>query len=91
MIATLAITPGLQGLTVTPMVIYQNQSRNGYPLADYSPNNFVQIRPLNVPESVRDTWSFAGLTVKQETSIGRFVAYGTYFYCRPSTRKTPRT
>jgi outer membrane receptor protein involved in Fe transport len=79
-IATLAITPGVPGLTITPMAILQNQSRNGYPTADYSPNNFVQIRPLNVAESVNDTWSFAGLTLKQETSFGRFVAYGTYFY-----------
>lgn len=81
LMATLAITPNaVPGLTVTPMFMYQRSSYNGYPVADYAPNDFVQTRPLNVPEAVTDTWSFAGVTLKQDTSFGRFIAFGTYFY-----------
>ena len=39
-----------------------------------------RFRPLDVPEEVEDRWSFAGLTLKQVTGFGRFVAYGSYFY-----------
>lgn len=79
--ATVAVTPtAVPGLSITPMFMYQRSNSNGYPLADYTANNFTQTRPLNVPEAVTDTWSFAGLTVKQDTSFGRFIGFGTYFY-----------
>ncbi len=81
--ASLGIMPkSLEGLTVTPMFMYQHSKTNGYPLADYEPDYFTQTRPFDVPESVEDTWSFAGLTAKQDTKYGRFVASGTYFYRR---------
>ncbi|MDB6086861.1 MAG: TonB-dependent receptor, partial [Gammaproteobacteria bacterium] len=79
--ATVGITPtAVPGLSVTPMFMYQRSNSNGYPLADYAPNDFTQTRPLNVPEAVTDTWSFGGLTIKQDTSFGRFIGFGTYFY-----------
>ncbi len=79
--AALKIAPSaIPGLTITPLLMYQHSNTNGYPLADYTPNNFTQTRPLNVPEAVEDRWSFAGLTVRQETSFGRFIGSGTYFY-----------
>jgi iron complex outermembrane recepter protein len=78
---SLAIAPtAVPGLTITPTFIYQRSVSNGYPLADFTPNNLVQIRPLNVPEAVDDTWEFAGLTAAYATSLGRFVGSGTYFY-----------
>jgi iron complex outermembrane recepter protein len=78
---SLAITPSaIPGLTITPMFMYQHYNTNGEALADYTADNFVQNRPLDVPEEVEDRWSFAGLTFKQVTDIGRFVAYGSYFY-----------
>lgn len=81
--ATLKITPSaLPGLSVTPMFMYQHTNTNGYPLADYSPNDFTQTRPLDVPEAVEDTWSFASLTARDQTSFGRFIVSGTYFYRR---------
>lgn len=79
--ASLRIAPtSLPGLSITPMFMFQHSNTNGYPLADYTADNFTQTRPLNVPEQVEDTWSFAGITVKQEASFGQFVASGTYFY-----------
>jgi outer membrane receptor protein involved in Fe transport len=78
---SLAIAPSaLPGLTVTPMIMYQRANSNGYPLADYTPDNLVQVRPLDVPEAVTDTWTFAGLTVNYAADYGRFVGSGTYFY-----------
>jgi len=70
------------GLTVTPMFMYQHANSNGYPLADYTPDNFTQTRPLDVPEAVEDTWSFGSLTVRHESSFGRVILSGTYFYRR---------
>lgn len=79
--ASLRITPeGLPGLTITPLMIYQHSITNGYPLADYAPDDFVQTRPLNVPEAVGDAWNFASLTLKQATSFGNFVVLGSHFY-----------
>jgi iron complex outermembrane recepter protein len=78
---SLKYTPGaIEGLTISPLVMSQHTKSNGYPLADYTPDNFTQTRPLNVPEAVEDTWTFAGITLKQDTGIGHFVASGTYFY-----------
>jgi iron complex outermembrane recepter protein len=68
------------GLSVTPLFMYQRSNMNGYPLADYAPNDFVQTRPLDVPEAVVDTWSFGSLTLKHDAGFGRFIAIGTYFY-----------
>lgn len=79
--ASLKYTPAfIPGLTISPLLLYQRTKSNGYPLADYTPDNFTQTRPLNVPEAVEDTWTFAGVTLKQDTGIGHFVASGTYFY-----------
>jgi outer membrane receptor protein involved in Fe transport len=79
--ASLAIAPaGLPGLTITPTFIYQRSISNGYPLADFTPSNLLQIRPLNVPEAVDDTWEFVGLTATYDAGYGRFVGSGTYFY-----------
>ena len=68
------------GLTVTPMAIYQSTRSNGLPLSDFTPNNLVQVRPLNVPESSEDDWSFEGLTVKYKRDWGTFVSSSTGFH-----------
>jgi outer membrane receptor protein involved in Fe transport len=81
LLATLSFTPaGVPGLKVTPMFIYQRSLSNGFPLADFTPGNLLQARPLNVPEVVADTWNFASLTASYDTRFGRFVGTGTYFY-----------
>jgi len=70
----------LPGLTVTPMAIYQSSRGNGMPLADFSPNNLVQLRPLNVAESTEDDWSFEGLTLKYKAPFGTFISSTTGFH-----------
>jgi iron complex outermembrane recepter protein len=78
---TLLIAPAdVPGLKVTPMFIYQRSLSNGYALADFTPGNLVQIRPLNVAEAVDDTWDFASVTASYDTRFGRFLGTGTYFY-----------
>jgi iron complex outermembrane recepter protein len=78
---TLTYTPSaLPGLTVTPMAIYQSSRSNGLPLADFTPNNLVQIRPLNVGESTSDKWSFESFTAKYKTGFGSFISSTTGFH-----------
>jgi iron complex outermembrane receptor protein len=78
---TLAYTPSaLPGLAVTPMVIYQSERGNGFPLADYSPDNLVQVRPLNIEESTLDEWVFSSLTAKYKTNLGSFIASSAWFH-----------
>ena len=77
----LVIAPvGVPGLKVMPTFIYQRSLSNGFPLADFTPGNLEQIRPLNVPEAVDDTWNFASVTASYDTRFGRFVGTGAYFY-----------
>jgi iron complex outermembrane receptor protein len=78
---TLNYTPAaLPGLSVTPTVIYQSARSNGLPLADFNPDNLVQLRPLNIEESTLDQWSFEGLTGKYKASFGSFIASSTWFH-----------
>lgn len=78
---SLTYTPtGLPGLSVTPMAIYQSARSNGLPLADFTPSNLVQVRPLDIGESTRDQWSFEGLTLKYKTGFGTFNSSSTWFH-----------
>ena len=80
---TMKITPpAIPGLTVSPIFLYQKEASNGYPVADYTPENLVQQRPLDVPEGFSDQWSFTGVTAKYERGWGHFIGSFTYFYRR---------
>ena len=70
----------LDALTITPMVMHQDQSNNGFPLADYTTQNLIQVRPLNNRESDDDIWTFANLTAKFAAPFGSFIESGTYFH-----------
>ncbi len=70
----------LDALTITPMVMHQDQSNNGFPLADYYTQNLTQVRPLNIRESDDDIWTFANLTAKFAAPFGSFIESGTYFH-----------
>jgi iron complex outermembrane recepter protein len=77
---TLHYTPtALAGLEVTPMVIYQSARSNGFPLADYSPDNLVQVRPLNIEESSSDEWVFSSLSSKYKMDVGSIIASSAWF------------
>lgn len=78
---TILYTPSaLPGLSVTPMVIYQSERGNGFPLADYSPDNLVQQRPLNIEESYLDEWVFSSLTAKYKMGFGSVIASSAWFH-----------
>jgi len=78
---TFNYTPSaLPGLTVTPMAIYQSTRSNGLPLADFNPDNLVQVRPLDVGESTLDDWSFESLTLKYKAAFGSFISSTTRFH-----------
>ncbi len=81
--ATLSLTyrpEALDALTITPMIMYQDQSNNGFPLADYTTQNLTQVRPLNNRESDTDIWQFGNLTVKYAAPFGSFINSSTYFH-----------
>ncbi|HXA35520.1 MAG TPA: TonB-dependent receptor [Steroidobacteraceae bacterium] len=79
--ATLTFTPAaIPGLTVTPMVIYQSSRGNGFPLADFSTDNLVQVRPLDVEESWKDQWTFSSLTAKYNAGFGSFIGSTAWFH-----------
>jgi outer membrane receptor protein involved in Fe transport len=80
MLSMLYTPAALPGFTVTPMVIYQSARSNGLPLSDFTPGNLVQVRPLNVPESTLDDWSFEGLTLKYKADFGTFISSSTGFH-----------
>jgi iron complex outermembrane receptor protein len=80
---TLSLTyrpAGLEGLTITPMIMHQDQGNNGFPLADYTTQNLIQVRPLNNRESDEDDWTFGNLTVKYAAPFGTFIESATYFH-----------
>jgi iron complex outermembrane recepter protein len=81
--ATIALTyrpAALDALTITPMIMHQNESDNGFPLADYYTQNLIQVRPLNIRESDTDIWTFGNLTMKYAAPFGAFIDSTTYFH-----------
>jgi outer membrane receptor protein involved in Fe transport len=71
---------GLDALSITPMIMHQDQSNNGFPLADYYTQNLTQVRPLDIRESDTDIWTFGNLTAKYAAPFGSFIESATYFY-----------
>jgi len=81
--ATISLTyrpAALEALTITPMIMHQDQSNNGFPLADYTTQNLIQVRPLNNREGDTDIWTFGNLTVKYAAPFGTFIDSSTYFH-----------
>jgi iron complex outermembrane receptor protein len=70
----------LDALTITPMIMHQDESNNGFPLADYTTQNLVQVRPLNNREGDADIWTFGNLTAKYAAPFGTFIDSSTYFH-----------
>lgn len=78
-------------LSVTPRVLYQKTSYNGFPFADVAtqsssepviliPASFDQHRDFNIPESSRDEWYLATLDMKLTTSLGALTSATSYFH-----------
>ncbi|MBB3694647.1 TonB-dependent receptor [Sphingomonas sp. BK580] len=76
--------------SVTPRVLYQQTSVNGFPFADVAvtngsaptilrPDALLQRRLFNVPEFSRDKWLLATYDMKLSTGIGTFTSSTSYF------------
>ena len=61
-------------LSVAPRVMYQKTELDGFPLADTTPENFVQNRDFNTPEGGEDEWKLYTLTVDYQAENGRFTS-----------------
>jgi outer membrane receptor protein involved in Fe transport/outer membrane protein OmpA-like peptidoglycan-associated protein len=71
--ATFRVMPN-DDLVLTPLFRWQKIQANGFPIADYDPNNLVQRRILNQPESSADEFYFGAFTGAYTTPFGRFVS-----------------
>lgn len=71
--ATFRVTPA-DGLVLTPMLRWQKTLGDGFPLADYDPDNLVQRRIVNQPESYSDEFVFTAFTASYTVPFGRFVS-----------------
>jgi iron complex outermembrane receptor protein len=70
---TLRVTP-VDGLVLTPLLRWQKTLGDGFPLADYDPDNLVQRRIINQPESYSDEFFFGAFTGSYTVPFGRFVS-----------------
>jgi iron complex outermembrane recepter protein len=77
--ATFRVTP-TDGLALTTMLRWQKTAGQGFPLADYDPDNLVQRRILNEPESYNDEFYFAAFTASYAVPFGRFVSSTTWMH-----------
>jgi outer membrane receptor protein involved in Fe transport len=67
------------GLSIVPLVVAQRFQVDGYPLADGQPDNFTQLRPLDVAESSLAQWQFYALRAQYTARFGDFIASTGYF------------
>lgn len=71
-------------LTVTPRILHQETTYNGFPFADgtaknFSPTNFLQSRTFDVPEGGSDRWTLYSLGVHYTLPLGEIVSSTSYF------------
>ena len=64
----------LEGLAITPRIMYQRIDADGDPYATYYPNNLLQREVFDIEEGGTDTWWLASLGVNFTAPIGNFVA-----------------
>jgi len=66
-------------ITIDSKVMYQKTELDGFPLADLSPNNFVQNRDFNSPEGGEDEWTLLAFNINYERSYGTWTSASSYF------------
>lgn len=69
----------IEGLAVTPRIMYQRTDEDGAPYATYYPGNLLQREIYNLPEGGTDKWYLASLTVNYTLPWGSFVSSSGYF------------
>ncbi len=71
-------------LTVTPRILHQETTYNGFPFADgtvthFSATNFLQARTFDVPEGGSDRWTLYSLGIHYTLPLGEIVSSTSYF------------
>ncbi len=71
-------------LSVTGRLLHQENSYNGFALADgtatnLTPNNFMQTRLFDIAEGGSDRWTLYALNIKYDTGFGELVSSTSYF------------
>lgn len=77
-------------LAITPRILYQRNSSNGMPFADFyynpagpaptlEPTSFDQERLFNIPEPSTDEWSLSSLLIKYHTGYGELTSSTSFF------------
>jgi iron complex outermembrane receptor protein len=81
----------IEGLSLTPRVLYQHTQWNGFPFAtvNYNPSqltpifikptSFTQAEPFNLAEGVGDEWTLSSFDIKYNQPFGTFVLSSSYF------------
>lgn len=79
-VASVLITPeAIPGLSIVPLAMLQRTEVNGYPLTEGKPDNFVQVRPLDVGEHSRARWQFYAISTKYAATYGDLIASTSFF------------
>jgi outer membrane receptor protein involved in Fe transport len=69
----------MEGLSVTPRVMYQETVEDGVPYALRNADNLLQRQVYNVPEGGTDKWWLDSLAVNYTAPFGTFVSSTAYF------------
>jgi outer membrane receptor protein involved in Fe transport len=69
----------LEGLAITPRIMYQRTDEDGVPYATYTPNNLLQREVFDIAEGGTDNWWLATLTLNYAASFGSFVSSTSAF------------
>jgi outer membrane receptor protein involved in Fe transport len=69
----------IEGLSVTPRVMYERTTLDGFPYADQRVDNFVQRQVFDLREGGHDKWTLSSLTINYQASYGTFTSSTSYF------------
>jgi iron complex outermembrane receptor protein len=69
----------MEGLAITPRVMYQETVEDGVPYALRNSNNLLQRQVFNVGEGGTDKWWLDSLTINYTAPFGTFVSSTAYF------------
>lgn len=69
----------IEGLSLTPRVMYQHTKLDGFPYADGNAGNFLQRQVFDIAEGGTDKWTLSSLTINYQTNFGTFTSSSSYF------------
>jgi iron complex outermembrane recepter protein len=69
----------VEGLSITPRIMFQETDQDGVPYATYAPDNLLQREYFDVPEGGHDRWWLGSFTVNYTLPFGSFVSSTAVF------------